>query len=328
MKFLVIPVFAVMLVSCGSGNKSPLPDNNATVTTHPIGLQEKRSINTAGLQRSYYLFVPEEPSKAKTVLLLHGNRGSSEQILGLERTKSPHKLWLDVARRDNVLLIVPDGEIGSEGHRGWNDCRNDAPTNPTSDDVLFLSTLLDTVATEFNTEDKKAFVVGTSNGGVMSMRLADQIPEKLHAFAAVVASRPLNSKCSPANTPVSALFMNGTADPILPYAGGHIKPQRGELFSTIDTVAYWINRNQTTTAVASINLPDINTRDNSTVTLYEYKDGTNGTQVRHYEVVGGGHTEPSTTEKYGALWKAIVGQQNNDIETVTEIWSFFTELGD
>jgi poly(3-hydroxybutyrate) depolymerase len=48
--------------------------------------------------------------------------------------------------------------------------------------------------------------------------------------------------------------------------------------------------------------------------------------VEHYEVVGGGHTEPSVAQRYGPIYKAIVGSQNGDIEMADEVWSFFEQF--
>ena len=320
MKVIAALFMALLLLACtGSGRKT-------SGSQSPPGLQTDQSIDILGQQRTYHLFLPESPDNAQVVFLLHGNRGSSDQILGLNGTVAPYKIWMNIAERENLILVVPNGEIGSEGHQGWNDRRNDAPTNPTTDDVMFINTLIDNINTEYTRTDSKVFVVGTSNGGIMSMRLADEIPERLHAFAAVVASRPVNTQCVDAVIPVSALIMNGTDDPILPYEGGHIRPTRGELFSTTDAVAYWVNRNQTNTATGLVEIADRETNDNSVVKLYSFRDGLNNTQVRHYEVVGGGHAEPSIAERYGRIFKLIVGKQNNDIEMAEEIWSFFVSL--
>lgn len=317
MKLICVLVVTLLGISACGGRQTSGPQ-------YPIGLETDRIINIAGLQRTYHLFVPENPVTAQMIFLLHGNRGSSDQILGLDRTVAPHKLWLDIAERENLILVVPNGETGSEGHQGWNDCRSDAPTNPTSDDVLFINTLMDSLIDEFQRVDNKVFFVGTSNGGLMSMRLADELPDRIHAFAAIVASRPVNSQCSESSVPISALIMNGTEDPILPYEGGHIVPMRGELLSTVDAVAYWVNRNQANTVIESVDLPDLDANDSSFVRVFSYRDGIGSTQVKHMEVVGGGHTEPSIAERFSEIYKRIVGEQNNDIEMAEEVWSFFS----
>jgi len=319
-KVLFLLTGVLLLVGC-SENGTQTAD-----TDSPGGLQTDLSIDILESQRHYHLYVPQNPKTAQIVLLLHGNRGSADQILGLNGLKAPNALWLDIAQRENLILIVPDGAVGREGHQGWNDCRTDALNNPDTDDVLFISTLIDKIAAEYQTAQRKVFSVGVSNGGIMSMRLADEIPNKLHAFAALVASRPVNTECPDTVVPVSALFMNGTDDPILPYEGGHIRPKRGELYSTHDAVAYWVNRNQTNNTTGFVELADINTSDNSSVKVQSYDDGSNNTRVMHYEIVGGGHNEPSIEHQYALLWKRITGEQNNDIESAEEIWDFFSSL--
>ena len=308
----------LLLVGCGSNGTSSIDP------IHEIGLQAKQTITVAGVQREYYIYLPTEPSTAATVLLLHGNSGgSSGQILGLNGKIAPYKVWLDIALRENLILVVPDGVIGPNGNQGWNDCRNDAPTNPASDDVSFISALLDNVQNSYGNSAEKVYSVGTSNGGLMTLRLADAMPERLKAIAVVVASKPVNSECVDSTVPLPVLFMNGTSDPILPYNGGQIGTDRGIVLSTIDTVNFWINRNQTDTGPVQPVITDIDQSEDSTVLHYTYANGVNGATVEHYEVVNGGHTEPSIQERYGRLFKLIVGEQNGDLEMAEEIWKFF-----
>lgn len=317
---LIIPW--LLAVGCQSNNNEQGVEPEPVIVFTP-GLQDVRSINILGEARNYYLYLPQNPATASIIVLLHGNRGSSEQLLGLNGLIAPNKVWMDIALRENLVLIVPNGAVGPEGHQGWNDCRTDAVGNPDTDDVLFINTLINDVSTEFRSTKTKVYAVGISNGGLMTMRLADEMSDKLQAFAAVVSSRPVNTECIDPAVPLSALFMNGTDDPILPYDGGPIRPNRGDFYSTIDTVAYWVNRNQTNTTVEVAELTNSSTQDNSSVRVFSYNDGLNATRVVHYEVNGGGHTEPSIQEQYNPLYKRIVGEQNNDIESAEEIWTFF-----
>jgi polyhydroxybutyrate depolymerase len=78
--------------------------------------------------------------------------------------------------------VAPNGTLGSTNSRGWNDCRADAPTNPTGNDVLFTSNLLDYIINKYQANSSKIYAVGTSNGGHFSIRLAQEIPNRITAF--------------------------------------------------------------------------------------------------------------------------------------------------
>ncbi len=287
------------------------------------GWHKNNTIEISGTSRNYHVYLPENASNAPIVVLLHGNRSNNDELLGFTNVKAPYKVWETIAAQENIILIAPNGTDGSSGHRGWNDCRSDSDGNPVSNDVLFIDNLIDFIGQEHLADASKVFAVGTSNGGHMAMRLAQEMPDKLTAFAVIVASNPVNSQCTNTTLPISALFMNGTEDPINPYEGGEMSSNRGEVLSAQETIDYWVNRNQTDTTPTITDFTDTDTTDNSTVKKYLYANGTNNTEVIFYEVIGGGHTEPSIGERYGNLFKAVVKEQNGDIEMATEVWNFF-----
>lgn len=306
---------AVFLTGC---NSNPTLDE-----VHESALLENQTISVLGEERDFHLYLPDSPVSAPIVLLLHGNGGSSDQLLGLNGTNAPYKVWFDIARQENIVLVVPNGTLGSDGRRGWNDCRNDARTNPDTDDVRYIGDLINFVRSTYGSSASTVYALGTSNGGHMSMRLAAELPDMIQAIAFIVASKPVNSECAEPAIPTSVLVMNGTDDPIAPYNGGQIASNRGEVYSTAETVEYWKNRNQTDAAPIVVEIPNSDSDDNSTVRRFSYVNGTGDSVVEHYEVVNGGHTEPSMVERYGNLFKLIVGNQNGDMEMATEIWEFF-----
>jgi polyhydroxybutyrate depolymerase len=237
---------------------------------------------------------------------------------------TPYKVWLDKAEAEDIIVAIPNGLFTSEEEKGWNDCRSDAPTNSNADDVQFINNLIAEIANTYQANANRVYISGSSNGGHMCIKLAQELPEKITAFAAIVSSNAVNSECSNSNIPVSALFMNGTNDPLLPYNGGQMTGNRGEVFATENTIDYWVNRNGTNLTPSISVFPNINTNDNSTVEKTVYSNGTNNTEVVLYKVTGGGHTEPSILERYTApLVPFALGNQNGDIEMVEEVWSFF-----
>ena len=159
----------------------------------------------------------------------------------------------------------------------------------------------------------------------MSLRLALELSNKIAAVAPVVAAMPA-IRCSDPVHPISVLFMNGTDDPLLPYNGGEVAPGiggRGTVLSAQESVDFWVAFNQTDSSPVTIDFPDINTKDSSTVKSITYSNGIEGTQVILYEVSGGGHVEPSIQEQYASFLEPLLGKQNHDIEMAKEIWNFF-----
>lgn len=276
-----------------------------------------------GIERQYHIFVPKEPENRPLVILLHGHGGSHDQSIGDEGTTSPQKVWLSLADQNEFIVVFANGTLGSKDSRGWNDCRADAVANPPTDDSKFMSQLMDEIKARHNHNDKKVFVAGVSNGGSMTQRLAEEIPEKITAFACIVNQMSANSECVNSTIPVSALFMNGTDDPIVPYGGGDISFNRGKVKSTDETVNYWVQRNGTNATPTKEEFPDIDKGDDSTVEKFTYGNGTNNTEVVLFKVIGGGHNEPSLIEKFSNAYLLLAGRQNKDIEMADEIWEFF-----
>jgi len=304
----------LILITCCKKDDSPKNDEGRLLLD--------QTMTVAGNEREYHLYLPAEPANKPLVMVLHGGGGSSDQALGLPNVDSPQKLWLSLAEQHNFIVVVPNGTVGS-ARRGWNDCRGDWDEQTQTDDTAFLNKLLDELKTQYNYDDKKVYVAGVSNGGFMTLRLAMEIPEKISAIAVVIANMPLNTECANATVPISALFMNGTADSLVPYNGGEMSEDRGAILSVDESIEYWKNRNGITGDPIEEAIDDSNKADNCDVVKYLYQNGTNNTEVALYKVNNGGHAEPSIAVKFGPVYSAIVGNQNMDMEMATEIWGFF-----
>ena len=315
MRNLNLFLFLFIIIGCNR--------NNTSSETLDPGLHEDQSISINSEDREYHLYIPPNATGAPIVFLFHGNKSSNSELIGLTNAQAPYSVWLDLAEENDIILAIPNGTTGSTNDRGWNDCRMDAVSNPSSDDVLFVSELIDFLVNTYDADEKRVYALGTSNGGHFSIRLAEEIPEKITAFGAIAASSAKNSVCSNSSTPVSAIFINGTFDPILPYEGGEMPSNRGEVESTDFTIEYWNDRNETDQVPETFSFPDIDTEDDCTAERFLYKNGSNGTEVALYMVKEGGHTEPSIEERYGNLFLLIVGNQNGDFEMAEEVWSFF-----
>ena len=299
-----------------------------TEKTRRAGLATE-SISLNGVTRRYAIYIPEKPGAASLPLVfeLHGGGISIEDMTGESGHKTPYKLWMDLADSEKFIVVYPEGLNGVYAKPTWNDCRANASVNSTADDVGFISALIDLLSATYNIEPGSIYASGTSNGGLMALRLAVELPDRIAAVAAVAAAMPDHSECRPPALPVSVLFLNGTDDNHLPYDGGILSsppnPDHGSVYSTAASVNIWKATNHTDQTPVSYSFPDLDSNDGSQVTRYTYANGMKGTEVVLYEVIGGGHSAPSIRERYSALFERYFNRQNHDIEMTTEVWNFF-----
>jgi len=294
------------------------------------GLMQHNTMQIDGMERTYDLYIPSDPgtSSHPLIFLLHGHGGSVSQLTGQNGNAAPHRVWLEIAEREKLILVIPSGALSPDGNPGWNDCRADAESNPKTDDVKFIRELIQTVAKSCAIDRSRIFASGMSNGGNMALRLALELSDQIAAVAVVASAMPKVNACGPPAHPVSVLFMNGTADPLLPYEGGEVAKgwgKRGSVISADASVHYWIKHNQTKTEPEAKQFPQRKQGGRSSVTRYRYSGGKEGTEVVLYKIEGGGHTEPSIKELYSGPFELQVGSQNCDIEMADEVWCFFKD---
>ncbi|MEJ7602170.1 MAG: alpha/beta hydrolase-fold protein [Kofleriaceae bacterium] len=169
---------------------------------------------TFGGDRPVTLQIPSEIDPAvryPLVLILHGygaNGFLQQAFFGLSGE----------ADRRAVFTLAPDGLIDSNDMQFWNAdpaCCDFDGTNP--DDVGYLGGLVDDVMASWPVDPGAVFVIGHSNGGFMSYRLAC---ERADLFAGMVslAGNASTVTCDP-SMPVNVLHLHGTMDGTVPFSG-------------------------------------------------------------------------------------------------------------
>lgn len=323
--YLTIPLWIIILITILVTNCHKA---NSIERSPEYGLFTK-NIAVDGATRRYAYYVPNELGNSSHPLIfeLHGGGVYIEDMTGESGHKTPYKLWMSIADAEKFIVVYPEGLNGSYGKPTWHDCRGNATVYSKADDVHFISTLINEISSSYNINSNRIYVSGTSNGGLMALRLAVELSDKIAAVAAIAAAMPDSSECGSPINPISVLFMNGTADNHLPYNGGTLSnppsPEHGTVYATETSVRIWTSFDQTDSKPIVYNFPDISTQDNSTVTKYTYSNGIGGTDVVLYKVIGGGHSAPSIQEQYSWLFERYFGKQNHDIEMAKEVWSFF-----
>ena len=289
---------------------------------------EARSVEVAGQQREYLLVTPDAapPGPRPLVLLLHGHLGTAANALGSGVAPSPLSAWVDIAERDNVVVAALQGLKGADRRTGWHDCRADETGNPRADDVAFASRVVQQLVTERRADPRRFYVMGMSNGAMMTLRLALEMRPTPAAVAAVAGTMAAQSECNGTPRPVSVLLIHGTEDPLVPYRGGGVgfgdRRDRGQVLSVDATRDFWLRIDALEKArPESYAYP--HRADDATRASKRTYGGDAGPQVAVITVEHGGHVEPSLRFHYGALYSRIVGVQNRDFEPAEEAWAFF-----
>ena len=246
------------------------------------------SFEYGGLERTYLLHIPanyDEDTTHPLVLNLHGlGSNAYEQLF--------YSQFNQVADTAGIVVAYPNGVDNI-----WNIAFEEGV-----DDVGFLSALIDTISANFNIDSYRVYATGMSMGGFMCHRLACQLNDQIAAVASVTGTLAYPN-CNPGR-PVPVMQIHGTADSTVPYL---LVPP---------TMAVWISQNECTDTT-TVDLPDIDTTDQCTVTKSVYAPCDEEVEVVLYTINGGGHTWPGAPIQIGITCY--------DIDGSTEIWNFFRQ---
>ncbi|HEY4038804.1 MAG TPA: hypothetical protein VGM15_08280 [Burkholderiaceae bacterium] len=294
----------------------------------PAATQQPIDMTVAGTKREYILVTPDQPGTVPrpVVVILHGHMGTAANTLGSGVAPSPLSAWLEIANREKVLLVALQGLKGPDGYAGWSDCRQDAFGDPHADDVGFAAAVVHSLVEAGRADPRRIYVMGMSNGAMMSFRLAIEMRPRPAAIAAVAGLMAQQSTCREPSRPVSVLLMIGTDDPLMPYAGGEVgfrhRKNRGLVMSAEATRDYWL-RVDGLNATYGVTLTFAHRGSDVTRASKVLYGPDAGPQVEMLTIDHGGHVEPSLRYHYGPIYSQLVGPQNRDLESAEEAWSFF-----
>jgi polyhydroxybutyrate depolymerase len=173
----------------------------------------KPAARVIGGDRAVRAFRPANTTKpAPVILVLHGYGGDGPSQFD----------WFGLSSLSDAHVVAPDGTLDSTGHRFWNavDTCCDFEARHV-DDVKYLLSLIDDIATHHAVDRARVYAVGLSNGGAMALRLACEAADKVAAVVSIAAPWSESARCEPSQ-PVAIRQLHGTADRIVPFGGGAI----------------------------------------------------------------------------------------------------------
>ncbi|MBN2891737.1 MAG: prolyl oligopeptidase family serine peptidase [Bacteroidales bacterium] len=272
-----------------------------------------KKIKIDGLQREYILHLPfgysqNKEQKIPLLIALHGGGGNPRNMMN-------ESDFNKISNKENFIVVYP-----AAYDNFWADARDASKSSLNNiDDVNFIKALVDTLSIHYNIDKNMIYVTGISNGGFMTQTLLCALPDLFAGGASVIATLPENFRDSVPLNSVSSMLIVGTDDPLVPYEGGEmINPTSGGfIISAEETAKIWAKSNSCDTIPVKTDLPDIED-DETTITLYEYKNGQKPVQL--YVVNGGGHAWPGGSQY---LPKSVIGKRSKDINASEIIWEFF-----
>lgn len=257
-------------------------------STAAAGQLQQESIDAGGMRRNYLVYVPDSlpaGTQAPLVLAFHGGGGGPQGFA--ERTG-----LMGMADRYGFLLILPEGVRNS-----WNTGADTGYASRSGvDDVGFVSALLDTAAVNYPVDSSRVYATGMSAGGMLTYRLACDLPGRFSAIA-VVAGTLATPTCSGADE-VSLLHIHGTNDENVPLEGGagEMSARTASYPSVYSAIDLFKSRNQCGGGSMSSPAQD---------TSCETSACADGETVQFCQVQGGGHAWPGIA---AARW-----QERNDV---------------
>jgi polyhydroxybutyrate depolymerase len=299
------------------------------------------NIDVQKTSRSFVVHIPDSLKGQKglpVVIVMHGGGGNAEGMR--------HQTGMDgIADKNGFIAVYPEGNSGllMARMRTWNAgvCCGAAARKKT-DDVAFISEMIDFLVSEYAADGARIYATGHSNGSQMSYRLACELSDKVAAVATNAGQRALET-CKP-KRPVAVLHLHGVEDPCALYNGGDkcggcytavlgldLKGDKWPCRSVRDVVrehALMNGCNDITNIVFT----------KGAVTCEAFEGCPKEAPVELCSIEGAGHMWAGTHDRGPAVctakpekkicktYRNAVGPQNTDIDASQFIWDFFKDI--
>lgn len=287
----------------------------------PQTYKVKIDFETAGFERNCHMHVPPAYDGRKPLPLLIVIHGAFDTATGIEKDSG----FSALADREGFLVMYPNG-IGIMGLlQHWNagHCCGKAAKDDI-DDVGYLNACIDTASSRLAIDPKRIFMVGFSNGGMLTYRFCAESGSRL-AGAAVLAGA-IGSRLGddppmwtmPETAPaIPMLIMHGLQDRHVPFNGGSLKPADPPRYydSVEEAVAYWTRQNGCRSGKEAFRVV------NPWVRLKQWDECESHRTVRLYTIANWAHVWPG-----GSKIAGLEGAHPmKGFDAADVIWEFFQE---
>jgi polyhydroxybutyrate depolymerase len=223
--FVACGMLCMLLASaCSDSNNSNLfiidpPNGGLTGCADSNSCASNPALQVGG-ERPAQVLIPSDyttSTRYPLVIVLHGYGASGlvqSAYLGLDTRVDSQQ----------YILVMPDGTENISGQKFWNAtpacCAPPVPEFQV-DDVAYIRSLITQAAATYSIDPARIGLIGHSNGGFMSLRMACEASDLVTSVVSLAGSTFIDdASCAPTSHPVSVLAMHGDEDKTIRYGGG------------------------------------------------------------------------------------------------------------
>lgn len=276
----------VLLAGCGGasghtrGSHGGRPARAKRSAYRPTRGLKTVSISSGGHQRTYLLYVPPGDSRRHRLALLLAFHGADDTAA--HTAAETGLLSLD-EHSHGMILVFPQGYRNT-----WNEGAGHTPAEQAGiNDVAFTATILRRVESHYAVDPHRVVATGFSNGALLAEYLGCTLSRQLTLIAPVEGQLPVSvsGHCHPPQ-PLSVYEVHATADPAIPYAGGHFNGIGGgtTVLSAPDSAMRWAALDHCSSPARS--------STSGRLALSTYGSCANGVRVTLATINGGNHAWP------------------------------------
>jgi polyhydroxybutyrate depolymerase len=304
-----------------------------SVRLAPMGNSYVFYLSFGGRERSYRLHVPQAAT-AGTPLPLVLNLHGATQNAQLEEIQSQMDVSSD---KDGYLVAYPNGTriskvltpdpVAKQAQYGWNagQCCG-LPVTDKVNDVGFLLKVIANIARRTPVDQRRVYMTGISNGGMMAYAMASEASGHVAAISSV--SGQVELPTIHPTRPVPTMEFHSVNDPIAKWAG--VKNRNPKLrLSVMQGIDQWVKADKCATrphdaktivgAAGSVSA-------GQTATLVTYTHCLPGSEVALWRFTGSGHVWPGSALNTGPRKTWILAGVGRGIVLVNAnetMWRFF-----
>lgn len=272
------------------------------------------TLDAGGGVHDVRIYVPETASSdpAPAVLNWHGLGSNGPEQAAFSGYET-------LAETEGFIVVHATGlDLAGDGQTSWELVQFDTAER---DDLAFADALIDLVVADWCVDSSRIYSTGMSNGGLFTSELVCNRSNRI-AAAASIAGTTHAPTCAPERA-VPYISFHGTADDVVPFDDEDPSvllpaPAVDALMddSTPGEFAEFA-------ADAGCELDPTRVEETAEVIRYDYAGCADEVPMAFYEIVGGGHTWPSSP-----LSDALVdfGFFTQDIDATADAWAFMSQF--